>query len=569
MNTLANWMATYAMHSAISIALVWIGCRFVSSASLRDTLWKAALLGGFLTATAQIALPPERVLPAAAPKRVTVAMPIAPVAMAPAVRTTEPLPASPKRPDATTLIAAAYAAIALALCFRIAIGRKRFLDAIADRKELVTGPERELVDRLAAAARITRPVLLSESRSLASPVAMTSWQIVLPTGLFARLNAAQQETIIAHELGHLVRRDPLWLTLAEFVKAVFFFQPLNWIVPARLRETAEFLCDDAAVLQTGNRKALAETLAELATHISAPTPSIAAMAEGRSRLIERVTRVLAAGPALPVPAGIRLGLAVALIAIVAVAAPGAVTRTPLAVLARSAAAKSTPVPDATVFNDVSDMSLGQTFEGPEGRTRVRLEAHQVRIAHDGSSVIFHTDDGFYRVHQTSPAGTKRVEIVPGPGRAPRYRYTVDGAEQPWNDYAMRIALSGFLADDAYRDFGREVSVTERGGQPQSSWDAHVSFTGHRDGVPLQIRISIEGLKYDKRTYASRFEEGGSIVAYEKLGDQERQAEITNEGITWRGDWGGVSDADRRTWLRSMLRDRVGGDERLIDAVAGD
>ena len=55
-----------------------------------------------------------------------------------------------------------------------------------------------------------------------------------------------RETFI-HELAHLGRRDGLWNLSATQATAVFWMQPLLWLLSKRLEETAEEVCDDFVV----------------------------------------------------------------------------------------------------------------------------------------------------------------------------------------------------------------------------------------------------------------------------------------------------------------------------------
>ena len=108
------------------------------------------------------------------------------------------------------------------------------------------------------------------------------------------LTPAEQRAVLAHELGHLVRRDPSWLALAVVVENLFFLQPLNRLARGRIQESAEYLCDDWAVEQTGGSLTLARCLAEVASWIQASRRAVpvSGMAENRSHLVERVRRLL-------------------------------------------------------------------------------------------------------------------------------------------------------------------------------------------------------------------------------------------------------------------------------------
>jgi hypothetical protein len=120
-------------------------------------------------------------------------------------------------------------------------------------------------------------------------------EVCLPERVCRELSTEQQETILAHESAHLLRRDPAWLMLYRIVEALLFAQPLNRVARRRLQEIAEFRCDDWAVERTGRPITLAKCLTEVAGwRVSAATLRVApTMAGGRSRLSHRVKRLMA------------------------------------------------------------------------------------------------------------------------------------------------------------------------------------------------------------------------------------------------------------------------------------
>jgi uncharacterized protein (TIGR03435 family) len=73
--------------------------------------------------------------------------------------------------------------------------------------------------------------------------------LVLPEGISERLTPAQFESILAHELCHVRRRDNLAAAVHMLVEALFWFHPLLWWIEARLVEERERACDEE-VLQT-------------------------------------------------------------------------------------------------------------------------------------------------------------------------------------------------------------------------------------------------------------------------------------------------------------------------------
>ncbi len=72
-----------------------------------------------------------------------------------------------------------------------------------------------------------------------------------------------RETFV-HELAHLARRDGLWNLLRHIATAVFWVQPLLWLLSKRLEETAEEVCDDYVVEFGADRCRYAGHLLELA-----------------------------------------------------------------------------------------------------------------------------------------------------------------------------------------------------------------------------------------------------------------------------------------------------------------
>ena len=90
------------------------------------------------------------------------------------------------------------------------------------------------------------------------------WTIVLPAGIEQQLSSAEMKALLAHEVAHLVRRDPWWLWLGEVLCTCLAFQPLNFLARWHWQQAAELLCDDWAV----ERKVSASSLASCLTRIA-------------------------------------------------------------------------------------------------------------------------------------------------------------------------------------------------------------------------------------------------------------------------------------------------------------
>jgi bla regulator protein BlaR1 len=82
--------------------------------------------------------------------------------------------------------------------------------------------------------------------------------LLLPAGLVDRLTPDQLQTILAHELCHVRRRDNLWSAIHMAVGAIFWFHPLVWWIGSRLVEERERACDEEVLRQGGDPQVYAE-----------------------------------------------------------------------------------------------------------------------------------------------------------------------------------------------------------------------------------------------------------------------------------------------------------------------
>ncbi|MEO6038765.1 MAG: M56 family metallopeptidase [Saprospiraceae bacterium] len=157
------------------------------------------------------------------------------------------------------------------------------------------------VDMMRKQLGMLRPVAFLESALVRSPMAWGYFKplIFFPIGLVNQLSTAEVESILAHELAHIARRDWLFNLLQAFVEAVFYFHPAVWWISAVVCAERENSCDDQAVQLTGDRFMLAKALLHL-QQLNAPNaPSTLALgAQGRHKplyrfsLLTRIQRIL-------------------------------------------------------------------------------------------------------------------------------------------------------------------------------------------------------------------------------------------------------------------------------------
>ena len=320
------WLLTYLIHSTVLLGLAWAFTRARSwSPAALDVVWKTALVGGLVTATVQLALevrplgsislvnaaPPSVPAVVATPALDDAAAPLAtprpraeePQAIespTPASFAADPAPLVP-RPSLHTAAVVTWGLVGLALVLGYAARRLILVGRIGDRLAVRDGQLLAELDVLAREAGLGRRPRLTCTGRISSPIALGVAEICVPESALTELDEEQQRSMLAHELAHLARRDPLWLGFASVLERVLWIQPLNRIARRQIATSAEYLCDEWAVRRTGSGVALARCLAQVAEWIQASPLGVpvAGMAEERSLLVARVEKLLAARGAAP------------------------------------------------------------------------------------------------------------------------------------------------------------------------------------------------------------------------------------------------------------------------------
>ncbi|HSS78332.1 MAG TPA: M56 family metallopeptidase [Thermoanaerobaculia bacterium] len=312
------WLLTYLLHSTLLLGLAWLASKPLArwSVAAEETMWRLALVGALLTASLQLAAGWE---PAAGRWRLAEASPAASATMertagtegTPGIGRAEtalpfriarkglPVAAVPSRPEKSSSLPAAFLGL-WALGATILVGAyarsySRIRQRLRSRPRVVGGSLLTQLRELAAGAGLGQSVRLSCSSRVPVPLALGVRQpeICLPPRALAGLTEEQQQGLLAHELAHLVRRDPLWLAISHFMTAALFFQPLNWVARRRLREISELLSDEQAVVFTGSPLSLAGCLAEVAGWSVGLRPLLLpGMADRPSNLARRIRRLL-------------------------------------------------------------------------------------------------------------------------------------------------------------------------------------------------------------------------------------------------------------------------------------
>jgi len=116
--------------------------------------------------------------------------------------------------------------------------------------------------RLEEAGGIASGVEMRLSRSTLEPgiFGLTRPVLVWPEGISERLDDAQLEAVIAHELWHVRRRDNVAAAFHMIVEAIFWYHPLVWWLGARLVDERERACDEEVLESGSERQTYAESI---------------------------------------------------------------------------------------------------------------------------------------------------------------------------------------------------------------------------------------------------------------------------------------------------------------------
>ncbi|MFT7487042.1 MAG: beta-lactamase regulating signal transducer with metallopeptidase domain [Candidatus Paceibacteria bacterium] len=390
---LLAWIVTYSLHSTLFLAGAWLITRYLSRDALRlkERIWKTALLGGILSATLQAGFEIKPLVGG--------------------LVWTHPAPLSVSLPTPTEILPAGVLGQGVDIEFtweRLIVGLwmlggllgvalflfawRRITDRLAGRIPVRRGPARDSLERLTARAGLRRAPRLTISKHLKSPATVGVFlpQICVPARTLTELSESQQEALLAHELAHILRRDPLWFFAVGIVERLFFFQVLNRIARRELQEIAEFLSDDWAAQNIRDELGLARCLTEVATWVLdlRPVVAVVPMAARNSRLASRITRLLdkSRKPADHRPSTPASALCLTTLALAAVCLPGANAHPQVAELpatsnpwSRGVESSSSTQPSTTVIDPLD--RLLQVLDQELGRLFLELDELHASAAH--------------------------------------------------------------------------------------------------------------------------------------------------------------------------------------------
>ncbi len=181
-----------------------------------------------------------------------------------------PSQSSPSR-QSSLLSSASWSAIAAAIYFGVALLLlARFAIGLAfGRRLLRTSQEIDdpgVISRItfhAQAMGLASAPHVAESELISVPLTLDVLRstVLLPAG-WQDWDNSKLESVLAHELSHVARRDALTQRLSLLHRAIFWFSPLAWWLDRHLSHLAEQASDEVALSCGADRKDYARTLLE-------------------------------------------------------------------------------------------------------------------------------------------------------------------------------------------------------------------------------------------------------------------------------------------------------------------
>ncbi|MFL5802845.1 MAG: M56 family metallopeptidase [Roseiflexaceae bacterium] len=179
----------------------------------------------------------------------------------------------------------------------LGVVRLALLAWVLGRRGLSAGPGLQaLADQLSARLGAPHPRVrvCAYDRPLALTYGLWRPTVLLSAWMIQHLDARELEAVVAHEIGHVARRDYLVGWLATVLRDAFCYLPTSWAAYRQLQHEKELACDGLAIGVTRQPLALASALAKVWQHAIAGAPAGMAQAlMGSGDAIEaRIKRLL-------------------------------------------------------------------------------------------------------------------------------------------------------------------------------------------------------------------------------------------------------------------------------------
>lgn len=149
----------------------------------------------------------------------------------------------------------------------------------------------QLAEQVRTALKLRRGIQIRTTSSIASPFVcdLLKPTILLPRTLVQSLTPAELRAVLNHEMAHIRQNDLAWCVAWQWLRAVCWFHPLVWHVPAAHNLACEQEADRVASAQMPERDSYVQLLARLALKVLAlPAVETRLTVNGSSQITKRL-----------------------------------------------------------------------------------------------------------------------------------------------------------------------------------------------------------------------------------------------------------------------------------------
>ena len=142
--------------------------------------------------------------------------------------------------------------------------------------------------------KVTKSVGLYLSNKISVPITLGHIKpfILFPLAYANKMEPAQIEAILLHELAHVKRHDYLFNLLKVGIETILFFNPFVWALSKVMEREREHACDDMVVAHISTPISYAQALVELEELRMSLHPALTMAATGnRNHLFKRIKRI--------------------------------------------------------------------------------------------------------------------------------------------------------------------------------------------------------------------------------------------------------------------------------------
>ena len=293
---IANHLWQSTLFAAV-IALLTLAFRR-AQARVRFALWLAASIKFFIPFALLIALGGRLTAPRAAPAQETafstaiaqIGQPFAPQPTTMHAHVTQSASVSSYLPAVLALV---WLAGTVAVLVLWALRWRGISSQLRRATPMTEGREVDALNRVAQvqAAGGAIPLVLSSDSMEPGVFGILRPVLLWPRGISNHLEDAHLDAILAHEAGHIRRRDNLTAAAHMLVEAIFWFHPLVWWLGARLIAERERACDEAVLTLGNDASVYAESILKACKFcVESPLPCVAGVSG--SNLKRRIVRIM-------------------------------------------------------------------------------------------------------------------------------------------------------------------------------------------------------------------------------------------------------------------------------------